>query len=522
MAKLDRQSALFAYQGCHSACQRGDLRFFFFEESFCMPDEYYYSGSDFYADDDAPINSAYTDAREQPCHVADCASMCARRYGQWWTLTGVKPDCARPDEAEQRLQRCYSLVVTLNHPNITRAVAMMQTPLFDDECFIEEYIDGQSLHDFMHTDPDEMLRRKLLEQIVDALLYCHHKGVVHGNLKAHTVMVTHQDHVAKLVALACEGEPQDDIRALADIIDTLRLPEFKSLAKRCRAGQVANMEEVVKSLKHPRSLKWLPKGLLLVALLVAIVAAAFWAGHRASLARDSRLADSLPLPNIYFSDTVGLSALNDQGEKGVTRATLTGALIYGLDRTSPVPGNIPEEAAVDLGLSVLWAPFNLGCADADINNLGGQFTWCDTLGAGDFVPMDKYWPPGRPMIDIAGTGHDRVRRIWSGRWRMPTLADWQELVLKCKWILVLQRGVPPGYKVHGPSGAEIFLPLAGYGFHYRGHDVGLVGHYWSSTPMAGADRQAHALRIDTAAVDIDDALSLEHSLSIRPVIDKTQ
>ena len=485
-------------------------------------DEYYYSGSDFYADDESPINSAFTDAREQPCRLADCVCLSARHYGQWWTLTGVAPDCAYPAEAAQRLRQRYSQVVTLNHPNVTRAVAMVQTPLFADECVVEEYIDGLSLHDFMVTEPDARLRRKLLEQIVDALLYCHRKGVVHGNLSAHTVMVTHQDHVAKLVALACEGGPQDDIRALGDVIAALRLREFKSLAKRCRAGRVTSMDNVLKAMNRPKPLKWLPMGLLLAALLAGIVAASFWAGHRTSLAIDSRRADSLPLPNIYFSDTVGLSALNDQGEKGVTRATLTGALIYGLDRTSPVPGNIPEEAAVDLGLSVLWAPFHLGCADADINNLGGQFTWCDTLGAGEFVPMDKYWPPGRPMIDIAGTGHDRARRIWGGRWRMPTLADWQELELKCKWILVLQRGIPPGYNVHGPSGAEIFLPLAGYGFHYRSHDVGLVGHYWSSTPMAGADRQAHALRIDTATVDIGGARSLEHSLSIRPVIDKTK
>ena len=100
-------------------------------------DEYYYSGSGFYADDDARINSAFTDVSEQPCLLADCVTVSARRYGQWWTLTGVKADCTHPAEAQQKLRWQYSQIVTLNHPNITRAVAMIQTPLMPDECVIE-------------------------------------------------------------------------------------------------------------------------------------------------------------------------------------------------------------------------------------------------------------------------------------------------------------------------------------------------------------------------------------------------
>lgn len=127
-------------------------------------DEYYYSGSGFYEEDDARINSSFTDVSEQSCLLADCVYLRARRYGKWWTLTGVTPDCTQPDVALQKLRWRYSQVVTLNHPNITRAVAMIQTGNQENtfipcECVVEEYIDGQSLGEFLQTGPDVGVRR---------------------------------------------------------------------------------------------------------------------------------------------------------------------------------------------------------------------------------------------------------------------------------------------------------------------------------------------------------------------------
>lgn len=484
-------------------------------------DEYYYSGSEFYAEDDARINSAFTDDSEQPRLLADCVTLSARRYGQWWTLTGVPADCAEPAVAQQRLRRRYSLIVTLNHPNVTRAVAMIQTPLLPDECIIEEFIDGQSLSDFLSKGQhDAKLRHKLLEQIVDALQYCHRKDVVHGNLSVHTIMVTHQEHDAKLVAFACEGQPQDDIRALGDIIDALQLPRLKSLAERCRSGQMNDISEVLTAINKPTPYHWGLKGLLMVVTAIIVLAGAFMAGHYMTLSREQKQADSLPLPGIYFTDTVQLPISSDMERYTMYRSSVTGANMYYLDDINSAPGNISENVAVDLGLSVLWAPFNVGCGDTRVNSMGSLYTWCDTLGAGAYVPIDKYWPESRTMIDIAGTNYDSSRRLWGGRWRMPTIAEWQELVTRCKWTLVLERGIAPGYKVHGPSGAEIFLPLAGYQLRFRAYNISTAGHYWSSTPADGVDRRAHAVRLDTAAIDVEDVVSIAHSQSVRPVLDK--
>lgn len=485
-----------------------------------MQDEYYYSGSGFYEESDASnVSASFSDVSDLPCPFAGYASKRARRYGQWWTLTGVAPDCQRPDEAQQRLRQVYSQVVTLNHPNITRAVAMVQTPLFDDECVIEEHIDGVGLDEFMQSQPNEATCRRLLDQIVDALQYCHHKGITHGNLSPKTVTVTYQDNISKLVAFRCEGDPSDDISELGDIIDILGLQSLKSVANACRNGEITSIDGVKKAITRGKSSKWLTIAAF-VLIIGMFVSSAFWTGHYTSMQRDRQLADSLPLPGIYFSDTVRLSAMKETDSVSLFHSTLTGASIYYFNIELNPPGPISEEVAVDLGLSVRWAPFNLGCADADVNQFGSFYMWCDTLGVGRFAPLEKYWPSDRPMVDISGTQYDVVHRVWGGGWRMPTYEEWKELLFKSKWTLLKQHGAPPGYKVRGPNGGEIFLPLAGYRQRYRAHDLGIIGHYWSSTPADGVDRQAYSIYIDTVLVNLDDVMPLTHCLFIRPVLDK--
>lgn len=147
-----------------------------------------------------------------------------------------------------------------------------------------------------------------------------------------------------------------------------------------------------------------------------LAAVAFWMGHNVTMQRDNQFADSLPLPGIYFSDTVRLSAMKETDSASLFHSTLTGASIYYYNIELNPPGPISEDVAIDLGLSVRWAPFNLGCDDADVNQFGSFYMWCDTLGVGRFAPVDKYWPSDSPMMDISGTQHDIVHRVWG--WRL--------------------------------------------------------------------------------------------------------
>ena len=142
------------------------------------------------------------------------------------------------------------------------------------------------------------------------------------------------------------------------------------------------------------------------------------------------------------------------------------------------PSTSPYEA-VDLGLSVKWATFNVGATKPE--EYGDYFAW------GEISPKSSYYESnsvtyGKSMSDISGNAqYDAARANWGGDWRMPTTSEQRELLNNCSWQWTTLNGVN-GYRVTGPNGNSIFLPAAGFrngtSLYYEGSN----GYYWSSTP----------------------------------------
>lgn len=146
------------------------------------------------------------------------------------------------------------------------------------------------------------------------------------------------------------------------------------------------------------------------------------------------------------------------------------------DEPTEQPDNAGKVAdAVDLGLSVKWASWNLGATNS--GEYGGLYAW----GVPDAKP--GYNAEGnRPdyLKEISGTEYDIARAKWGGNWRLPTAAEQSELRGKCKWELIKTNQLV-GLKVTGPNGRSIFLPAAGYLNSVDMIDRGYCGYYWSGT-----------------------------------------
>lgn len=120
--------------------------------------------------------------------------------------------------------------------------------------------------------------------------------------------------------------------------------------------------------------------------------------------------------------------------------------------------------AVDLGLSVRWAPFNVGATRPE--EYGDYFAWGETKPKTLYQPDTYRWyVKSTGMMDIgtqiSGKKYDAASVLWRGSWRMPTRAECKELIEKCKWTYTKQNGVI-GMLVTGPNGNSIFLPSGGY------------------------------------------------------------
>ena len=150
--------------------------------------------------------------------------------------------------------------------------------------------------------------------------------------------------------------------------------------------------------------------------------------------------------------------------------------------------------AVDLGLSVKWATFNVGATRPE--EYGGYYAWGETEEKEDYSLETYKWCNGSEYTmtkyctsSSYGTvdnktvldPEDDVAHVkWGGDWRMPTKEEQDELRNNCSWERTALDGVN-GYKVTGPNGNSIFLPAAGY---RDGTDVGgrgYGGNYWSNS-----------------------------------------
>ena len=127
---------------------------------------------------------------------------------------------------------------------------------------------------------------------------------------------------------------------------------------------------------------------------------------------------------------------------------------------------------VDLGLSVKWATCNVGATKPE--EYGDYFAW------GEVEPKEEYTLSNYKWSDGTYSGmskyemhslttlekEDDVANIhWGSTWHIPTHLNWEELRTDCNWTLLTHNGID-GYKVTGPNGNSIFIPM---------------GDYWSSS-----------------------------------------
>ena len=152
--------------------------------------------------------------------------------------------------------------------------------------------------------------------------------------------------------------------------------------------------------------------------------------------------------------------------------------------------------AVDLGLSVKWAPMNLGATTE--TDRGYYFAWAGTTGyaygsghdfSQDNAPYSsggtysKYKVSDYPALQA---GDDAATVHWGGQWRMPTPNEWEELKNNCtaEWKENYKgsgiNGILFTSNKEGFTDKSIFLPANGYYYRTDSYYPTIYVLYWSS------------------------------------------
>lgn len=122
----------------------------------------------------------------------------ARRQGRWFMLKGLKPEYKDQAIYLELLKKEYALMAQLDHPNIVKAYAKEENDVLGP-CIVMEYIGGVRLDTFLSGNPTKAARRKVVDQLVDALAYIHSKQILHRDLKPGNILVTHNGGNVKII-----------------------------------------------------------------------------------------------------------------------------------------------------------------------------------------------------------------------------------------------------------------------------------------------------------------------------------
>lgn len=144
--------------------------------------------------------------------------------------------------------------------------------------------------------------------------------------------------------------------------------------------------------------------------------------------------------------------------------------------TITVSNSASTVQAIDLGLSsgLKWADMNVGASKPE--DFGYYFAW------GETEPKDTYSESNYTfMNDTIESDDDAANVNLGGSWRMPTQADWQELISSCDAEYTTINNMSGVKMTSKQNGNSIFLPASGY---VDGSTTNYtLNCYWSSSYM---------------------------------------
>ena len=208
---------------------------------------------------------------------------------------------------------------------------------------------------------------------------------------------------------------------------------------------------------------------------------------------------------------------------------------------NPEPGTAPEGVvAVDLGLpsGTKWANMNVGAKKME--DYGLYFAWGETVGYtsdasdghvfdwasykwcnGSSTTLTKYCNTdscgtvdNKTVLDVED---DAAYVNWGSAWRMPTVAEIQELIDNTTSTWTTVNGVKGRRFTSKTNGNSIFLPAAGDRWNVDLISAGSGGRYWSSSLDGSYPSGAYRLYFDSGYAFWDYYGSRGSGQSVRPV-----
>lgn len=201
----------------------------------------------------------------------------ASRYGRRFLLKALTPEASGLTDYRIQQEQEFQLAVQLVHPNIA-AIYSLEEISGVGRCIVQEWIDGQTLGEWLQTKPSKTSRERVLNQLMEAMEYIHSRQLVHRDLKSDNILITRNGTNVKLIDFGLSltddtlspltNDPRKDIIALQQLFPDI-----------CPKGSFANIAALRRAINRRKRLIRLLPVILSALLLVAAITLFYLSWH---------------------------------------------------------------------------------------------------------------------------------------------------------------------------------------------------------------------------------------------------
>ena len=223
----------------------------------------------------------------------------AQMGGKWVVLKAAKPTEGELTRNQLLLEREFEIMHRLDSIYVVQTIAMVDDPQLG-RSILMEYVHGRSLDKFVAGNPTSTERRRVADELMEALIFLHDRQIVHGDLKPSNILITDSGNHVRLIdfgfadneayiaknigtspSISTEEQlptdvllPERDIYALGKILSLLFPHSLKPVIRRCLASdrsRYISVRQVRAALHRYWRMRWLMPWILAITTIIAFV-----------------------------------------------------------------------------------------------------------------------------------------------------------------------------------------------------------------------------------------------------------